>query len=457
MSPAALVALVVAPLLLALFSLAARRRWWLTHALGLGALVVIAGAAATAPAGQPLPLLGSAVQLEPVPRIGLVLAAGFGAAAMVYHVLAVPAAQGYTQQAALPGVLALTLVVIAVAALGIGPFAVSVVLLLVATLMVSAIMLFEESAWPVALAATGHLITATLAGTSLLVSLLLADLYRLNPAGAISVPLVAAGLTVGWGLLLGAAPFHFASTNVLSRVGPVAGTVMVAILAPVTLVMLVQALASYPWLVTDPRVNRYLLLGGLASSAFGAVMALGNSKPGRLLSYALVHDLGFVLAGLATYTRLGATGALLQIGNRALAATLLLFSLAEWQRGGRSRYLAACVGVGVLSIAGAPLTSGFVSRWTVYQAVSLEDWRFGAVLAASSAVLLLALIQAAHRWAWPGEFVAGGGGETTRSPSSREFLLLSMAAVTVLLGLFPGPVIAATRDAVQQFAFLKPI
>ena len=161
------------------------------------------------------------------------------------------------------------------------------------------------------------------------------------------------------------------------------------IVGPATLGLLIQSLSALPQLVADESVNRLLMLGGLGTAAFGAGAALAPAKLRRTLGYILVADLGLVIAGLATFSRIGLTGATLHMAHRCLVALLLLAAAAELERvdrgapddGRPAPYLWGTLLVGSLVLVGVPPFSGFAATWAVLQALTLSDGRLVLALA----------------------------------------------------------------------------
>jgi formate hydrogenlyase subunit 3/multisubunit Na+/H+ antiporter MnhD subunit len=207
----------------------------------------------------------------------------------------------------------------------------------------------------------------------------------------------------------------------------------------------------------DERVNAYLTYGALLTALFGAFATLAPGRLRRRLGYAMVSDIGFVLAGIATYTRIGVAGAVLHLAHRSLVALVLAAAASELQpvegEGERcsasAPYLWGALLLGVLGLLTLPPLSGFAASWAIFQAVSLAGWRAALVLALASVICFGALlsglggIRRAYSWPW-------------RRPRVSEAYLLALAAFTVLWGLVPAPYLGAIHSAVSQLTFLKP-
>ena len=443
----ALVLLVGAPLALGIASIALGRT--AAHALAvLAAACVVAGCVIAVP-GIPLVIGESALGLEQIGRLELGFLAVYGTAVTGYHYLSGRASP-------LPALLPAMLAAVAAGRLFGPQLLVAASFLLITALLIGLLMIAEQPDWQTGVSGAAFLILTALGGMALLFGFVLADIQRLSPGGLVTVPFVVAVLSVGLALHLGVAPLHFWVSNAFERAGPASIALAIGLLGPATVGLLLQALTALPQLVVDDEVNGYLTAGGLFTAVFGAVAALAPVRLRRRLGYVFVSDIGFVLAGTVTYTRLGVTGAALHLAHRSLMVLVLVGSIAELERSERptgngappSPYLWGTLLVGMLSFAAVPPLSGFAGAWPIYQALSLADWRLALVLAATSLVCLAALLTALGRArpalprAWP-------------RPRPVEWALMVLAAFGALWGLTPGPYLGAIYRAVSQLPFLK--
>ncbi|HVG96992.1 MAG TPA: proton-conducting transporter membrane subunit [Chloroflexota bacterium] len=443
--------LVVAPVALGALAAAVRRPAPAAHGLAaLAMAAVLAGVLLTAPATA-LTIGNTDLDLTAIGRLELGFVAAVGALIVGYHFLS-------RRHSALP--LLLPLIVAAVAAgRTFGPgLLVAASFLLLAAILTSVLMIGEQPDWQAGVAGAVYLTLSALGGMALLFGFVLADLQRLSPGGLVTVPFVVAVLSIGFALQWGVAPLYFWLPNAYQRAGPAAGAVAVCLVGPATLGLLIQALSALPQLVVDETVMRYLLLGGLGTAAFGAVAALAPGKLRRTLGYVLVADLGYVVAGMASLTRIGLTGATLHMAHRSLTALLLLAAAAELERVDRGAtdgdrpapYLWAILLVGSLALVGVPPLSGFAADWAVFQALSLTDVRLVVAMATTSIVCLAAILTALGRLrrSYPRPW---------RRPRAVEVALMLGAAFVALWGLVPGPAFDAIFRAAGALPFLKPL
>lgn len=185
----------------------------------------------------------------------------------------------------------------------------------------------------------------------------------------------------------GVAPFH----------GPVIGMTATGGFAGGLLIGPGLALAAIfvaaRWLHEAPAPLHSALALAFASVAgfgavFSAVQAAGAVDFRRFASFSITAQIACVLIGFAVSTPMGvAAGLMHAVSTSALAAGLLFASAAIAPAAGkrasmahldglaRRRPLAALtIAVSVLSVVGAPLTVGFLSKWLLIQAALAQGW-----------------------------------------------------------------------------------
>ncbi len=115
-----------------------------------------------------------------------------------------------------------------------------------------------------------------------------------------------------------------------------------------------------------------------ATSFLAALLMLTQRSLKRLLVLSTVEDVGFLLLGVASATRLGTTGALVAAATHALAKALLFTCLAALKPPAHSKasQLASSRAIpvsafgflfGMLAMLGIPPTLGFIGRWRLYE------------------------------------------------------------------------------------------
>ena len=185
-------------------------------------------------------------------------------------------------------------------------------------------------------------------------------------------------LMIGFTVLLAVVPFHSWVPAIAEHAPPLAAAFVLSVFSQAVVFLLLTFLGAYPWLNQNPAVYRALTLAGGGMALLGAVFLFGQRDLGRSLGYAVLVDTGAVMLGIGLGTQAGIGAALTALALRGIA-----FPYGQWRllrsakrkaatilktlRGyGRRNALAAGGAVlGLLSLAGFPLTAGFPGRWAL--------------------------------------------------------------------------------------------
>ncbi|MDJ0596554.1 MAG: NAD(P)H-quinone oxidoreductase subunit 4 [Pleurocapsa sp. MO_226.B13] len=201
---------------------------------------------------------------------------------------------------------------------------------------------------------------------------------------ALEIPLYA-GLLIAFGVKLAIFPLH---TWLPDAHGEASAPVSM-ILAGVLLKMGGYGLIRFNMeLLTDAHVYFAPVLAtlGVINIIYGAFSSFGQTNMKRRLAYSSVSHMGFVLLGLASFTDLGTSGAMLQMLSHGLIASVLFFLTGVTYDRTHTLFMDRMDGLGVvmpkvfaLFTAGAmaslalPGMSGFASEIAVFVGVSSND------------------------------------------------------------------------------------
>ncbi|MGH3350168.1 MAG: NADH-quinone oxidoreductase subunit NuoN [Nocardioides sp.] len=196
----------------------------------------------------------------------------------------------------------------------------------------------------------------------------------------------------------------------------------------------------------------------------GASFAIVQTDVKRMLGYSAVAHTGFLLTGLLGAVRddaFGSTQAVLfyltaygfaTLGAFAIVSLLRgpngeIGSLERWAGLGRTNpWVAGAFSIFLLSMAGLPLTAGFIGKWGVFAAaLAAGQWPVVAVAIASSVIAIFFYVRMIMLMFFtdPREDAA-----TVVAPSYATTAVIALsAAATVLLGVIPGPVLSLLVDA----------
>jgi NADH-quinone oxidoreductase subunit N len=199
----------------------------------------------------------------------------------------------------------------------------------------------------------------------------------------------------------------------------------------------------------------------------GNLAALAQSNLKRMLAYSSVAHSGYVLAALVAApvlageamlfylvayaaVNLGAFGAIaaLSSGGREPLALPDVAGLAD-----RRPPLAAALAVFLVSLTGIPVTAGFVGKFYLFGAavsagrVGVALALVGVIMSVVSAYYYLRVVVAMY--------MSEPVGEDTWAPVSpaSAFALAVSAALTLLLGVWPAPLLTLARLAARSLTF----
>lgn len=212
----------------------------------------------------------------------------------------------------------------------------------------------------------------------------LAELTAKNYPLALELPLYA-GLLIAFGVKLAVFPMH---TWLPDAHGEASAPVSM-ILAGVLLKMGGYGLIRLN-LELLPEAHVYfapiLAILGVVNIIYGAFASFAQSNMKRRLAYSSVSHMGFVLLGIASFTDLGISGALLQMISHGLIASVLFFlagvtydrthTLVLEEMGGIGQVMPkvfALFTAGAMASLALPGMSGFASELSVFVGVSTSD------------------------------------------------------------------------------------
>ncbi|WP_328402394.1 NADH-quinone oxidoreductase subunit NuoN [Nocardia sp. NBC_00403] len=212
----------------------------------------------------------------------------------------------------------------------------------------------------------------------------IADAIAQHPENTTLAMLGVGLLAVGLLFKIGAVPFQSWVPDVYQG----APTPITGFMAAATKIAAVGALlrllqVAVPGLRDDWRP--VLAAIAIATMLIGAVMAITQTDVKRMLAYSSVAHAGFILIGLIPGTNAGVAAILFYllaygVGTVGAFAVVSLVrdssgteatAMSQWAGlGRRSPALATVFALFLLSFAGLPLTSGFVSKFAVFQAAA---------------------------------------------------------------------------------------
>ncbi len=191
----------------------------------------------------------------------------------------------------------------------------------------------------------------------------------------------------------------------------------------------------------DLPVAKLLLALGLVGAVAGSLIAVFQDEPKRMLAWSSIAQIGYLIAGLSLATAAGVAASLSHIASHALVKSALFLALggaiAALGANGRPLRLhdlrglsrrmpltAAAILVAGLGLIGVPLTSGFVSKWLLVDALLAADQWFAAVVVLGTSLLAVVYV---------GRLVGAVFGSADDAPPPAARVGLGAAAVVVVL------------------------
>jgi NADH-quinone oxidoreductase subunit N len=289
--------------------------------------------------------------------------------------------------------------------------------------------------------------------------------WRLSPAANLSLPVLFSGtvlLITGMGFKLGVVPFHLWTPDVYEG----APAPVTAFVATVSKGGMFALLLRYFYISGWHRAREiYIVFAiiAIASMIAGNLLALLQSNVKRILAYSSIAHLGYLLVAflaggnfaiqavtfyLVAYfvTTLGAFGVVAVLSNGIREADQLDdYRGLVWRR----PVLGAMFTLSLLSLAGIPLTAGFLGKFYIIAAgASSSTWALIIILIVTSVIGLfyyLRVVVAIY------SNLPHGGEEARPAPFSLSLIgcctLVVLAIVLVWFGVYPSQILGLIRSA----------
>jgi NADH-quinone oxidoreductase subunit N len=270
-------------------------------------------------------------------------------------------------------------------------------------------------------------------------------------------------MVVGIGFKLAVVPFHMwtpdiyegAPAPVTAFVATVSKGGMFALLLRYFVQIDVQAYGS---------VFLLFALIAIASMFAGNLLALLQSNVKRILAYSSIAHLGYLLVALlaggtvaissATYyltayfvTTLGAFGVVTVLSDRSgEAAEMEDYRGLFWHR----PWLAGIFTATLLSLAGIPLTAGFIGKFYVVTAgIGSALWLLVIILIINSAIGLYYYLRIVVTMGLQPASTEAGPASATALPWSGSLALIVLIVALIWLGIYPAPLIGIIQATVS--------
>jgi NADH-quinone oxidoreductase subunit N len=274
---------------------------------------------------------------------------------------------------------------------------------------------------------------------------------------------------IGIALKLGLAPFHMWVPDVYQG-APTPITTYIATVSKAALVALLLRFATEVGVLELPAVAHLFSLLAVVSMITGNILALLQENVKRLLAYSSIAHFGYVLVALlaggppaaeaVTFyvivycaMSLGAFGVVTVYSSEAGDKNRFedyqgLFWARPW--------LAAMLALSLLSLAGIPVTAGFIGKfYAIAAGVDAGLWWLVLALIANSVVSLYYYLRLiVTLFGEVPEQVAAPQGQAAQSSQTAgwttAFSLGFVASLILLLGVYPNPLMELIRNSVSN-------
>ena len=271
-------------------------------------------------------------------------------------------------------------------------------------------------------------------------------------------------LDIGLLILLAILPFHSWIPTVAEESSPYAAAFVFTVVQMAVMFFMLNFFNQYAWL-RSPTQFAALRFAGVAMVIGGGAFAFAQRRFGRLMGYAVMVDIGAAMLAVGLGTADGLRAALAIIAMRGIGLSVWGMGLG-WLRASAKDstdfddlvgkawqfpFASIAVVIGGLSLAGLPLTAGFVGRWALYRQLAVSDYGFAIALLAASGSVMLA-------------YARGAASLFKRTSTDKAFsiqddqvavvFLAIGVAVILFVGLFPQMVLPAVTQAAGAFKAL---
>ena len=212
--------------------------------------------------------------------------------------------------------------------------------------------------------------------------------------------------------------------------------------------------------IKDINGNIYISVLVVTTILLGSLLALHQENLKKRLAYSTVSQLGYILLGIVLLNENALTGGLLHLINHAVIKITLFFvagaiyyktgvkNVKDLKGMGKVMPITmGCFAVSSISLIGIPPTNGFVSKWFLALG-GLNDNKilFVAILLLSAFLTAAYLLPIVITAFFPGE---NKKVETDEPPLRMLIPIVVLTGVSVILGLFPNPILSFIEGIVK--------
>lgn len=267
-------------------------------------------------------------------------------------------------------------------------------------------------------------------------------------------------LLIGYGAKAGLFPFHTWLADAHSQAPAPISALMSGVLLSVAISVLIRIKPVVDSAAGTHFLRTGLIVVGLLTLAVAALMLLVTGDLKRMLAYSSMENMGLIAVAAAAGTRVAVTALLLHVLAHGMGKTVLFVTGGTLQSAhdstaitdlsgvlARSKLIGGTFAVGVVVLLGLPPFAMFASEIAIARSLSGAGLTWALAIAMTLiAVAFAALARNAGRILFG---PPGPGAPVLAAPASVGAVLVAGVAVCLLLGITAGPLTGLLTDAGQ--------
>ena len=263
-------------------------------------------------------------------------------------------------------------------------------------------------------------------------------------------------LLAGFSFKLAVVPFHLWAPDIYEG-APTPVTAFLSVLSKAAAFALVLRFFALAMPSSVEQWQFPLAILAAATMTLGTLTALAQQNIKRLLAYSSIAQVGFLMLGLLALTANASNALVLHLVGYAFTnlAVFMVVIAVENRTGGeeitafagladRAPFSALVMTSALFSLAGLPIFAGFITKFYLFTAASEKGFLWLAGLAISNSLISLYYYLRIVRQMYVEEPESHTPWPT---PPLTLAVLIAMLAGTVLLGIFPAPVLDIIETA----------
>jgi NADH-quinone oxidoreductase subunit N len=267
-------------------------------------------------------------------------------------------------------------------------------------------------------------------------------------------------LLVGFGFKVALVPFHSWAPDVYEGAPtPVTAFMAVGPKAAGFAALLRVLMQAFPFLVQDWSSILWLL--SILTMTLGNVVAVLQTNVKRMLAYSAIAHAGYILIGIVAATRDGISAVLFYLIIYTVMNLLAFGIILSFSRSGdrnvflndyaglarKAPFAAAALSLALISLAGIPLTGGFMGKFYLFSAAVQKDLIGLAIIGVLNSVVSVFYYFRVMIYMYMKDPAEDAPAPEDMSWPVKAIIALGTACI-LFLGLFPAPILAlAARSA----------